>query len=504
MAELIGEATAIVKADPRILDAINSDLDRHALRLKALRQADAQYHAQQLPGLPQADTWQCESNAPIALAKSGRKRIPALIILVAIFIRGRYESLTDAMMRDRLIDSSAFYALLQEYDLEHVCPTALARHINNLSDSTVDRIWNTQIQGYEAEKLDDFKIFMADSTSVRANSEWPKDSRMILKLLDRTIGIFDQFEGQGWCKIRWYSMRKWQQQIADLAKQIDFSCGKSNGAKKRRRLYRKLVPLASKLATRLGDEWDRVREQVERRGLSPSQHRLRSQAIDELETVMIDAVVLIPYVHVRTQVNSHEPREDHEQILSMNDREARVILKGGREPNFGYKPQLAASRQGFITAAIVADGNISDARSLIPLLHQSIQRTGIKPRMGTVDDGYSGADNWRIATGAKAFGLETMSMSGAKGRKVIGEALWNSPAYREARRLRGLMESPIFVLKHVNGMARMRRTGVSAVRREITEKILAYNAVRAVQLRKRATQRAGVDETDSPALRVCG
>lgn len=42
------------------------------------------------------------------------------------------------------------------------------------------------------------------------------------------------------------------------------------------------------------------------------------------------------------------------------------------------------------------------------------------------------------------------------------------------------MESPISVLKQSNSFDRMRRSGVDAVRREIFEKIIAYNAVRAV------------------------
>jgi hypothetical protein len=104
--------------------------------------------------------------------------------------------------------------------------------------------------------------------------------------------------------------------------------------------------------------------------------------------------------------------------------------------------------------------------------------------------------------------MQTMSTSGAKRRKVIGEALWDRDDYREAGRLRGLMESPIFVLKHVNGVTRMRRAGVAAVRLEIIEKIIAYNAVRAVQLRKRATAKARRrrrerESEPAPALRSC-
>jgi IS5 family transposase len=491
MAELIDESKRYATADPTILDMIEGDLDAHALSTKEMRLVDAKWAADQHPNLPQEQSWKTLSERPVKLDKGGRKRTPSLIILAALFIRGCYESLTDANMRDRLIDSTAFHVLLDDYQMDSICPTVLVRHLNTLTDATVNRIWDTQITCCRDQKLDDFATFMADSTSVRANSEWPKDSRVILKLLRRAINTLTDFEKKGWCKVRWYNMKKWLKQIHVLAREIDFTCGKCNGAKKRRKLYRKLVILADQLSDRLGEEWDRIEGDVNAIHLCPSQAKLRWQATEALVTTLTNAVQLIPYVYVRTQVNSAEKREEHEQILSINDIEAEIIRKGGREPNFGYKPQLAASRQGFITGAIVTVGNVSDARSLIPLLDESIRRCGVTPRLGTVDDGYSSAENWRQAVEKR--GLDTMSMNGATGKLVINAIspeLWEREDYQDGRRLRGLMESPIFVLKQMNGLDRMRRTGVAAVRREITEKVIAYNAVRAVQLRKRATAAA--------------
>ena len=490
MAELIEEARTLAGQAPDLLLLIDRDLDQKALEAKALRVADAKHHKDTHPNLPEEQHWDCDSDAPCALAKGGRKRTPALIILVALFIRGRYRSLTDIMTRDRIADSASFQLLLDEHNTDTVCPTVLARHANNLSKATVTRLMNAQVEAYKTEELDDFDIFMADSTAVRANSEWPKDSRVILKHCDRAITILEHFEKKQWCRIRWYNMKKWQRQVHNLARDIDFTCGKSNGAKKRRKLYRKLLPLASKLVARLGDEWDRIEPILNSVGLCPSKAKQRSQATELLETTLMNAENLIPYVYVRTQENRNEEREEHERVLSVVDGHASIICKGGREPNFGYKPQLAASRSGFITAAIVTIGNPSDAQSLFPLLNAHIARCGVTPSLGTVDDGYAGAQNWQLAV--KTCGLKALSMNGSKGKAVVDKIdpeLWTSEAYKEGRRLRGLMESPISVLKQVNGLDRMRRSGIDAVEREIFEKIIAYNAVRAVQLRKRAAER---------------
>jgi IS5 family transposase len=507
MAELIDESKRYATADPTLLDMMDADLDAHALHLKEMRLADAKWDADQHPNFPEEQSWPSPFQRAVKFDKGGRKRTPTLIILAALLIRGRCESLTDTDTRDRLTDSTAFHVLLDEFRIDYICPTVLARHLNTLSDDTVKHIWDTQITCCRDEKLDDFDIFMADSTSVRANSEWPKDSRVIFKLLRRAVNTFLDFENKGWCTIRWYSMKKWLKQIHGFAREIDFTCGKRNGARNRRKLYRKLVTVAGRLADRLGIEWDRVQGDINAICLCPSQAKLRWQATEALQTTLIDAEILIPYVYVRTQVNSREEREEHEKVLSVNDIDAEIIRKGGREPNFGYKPQLAASRQGFITAAIVTVGNVSDARSLIPLLDESIARCAVTPSLGTVDDGYSSAENWRQAVEKR--GLGALSMKGATGKGVIDKIapeLWESEDYQEGRRLRGLMESPIFVLKQMNGLDRMRRTGVAAVRREITEKIIAYNAVRAVQLRKRAAAAARAKQlpaADPERLRAC-
>lgn len=276
MAELIKEAKSCVTADPAILDMIDTDVDGHDLRLKEMRLADAQWIAEHSPpASAKRRTGKHGPSAQLSSAKvSAKAPLPSLFWSPCLSAAAS-NRITDAMRRDRLIDSTAFHALLDEYQIDGICPTVLARHLNNLTHDTVKHIWDIQITSCRDEKL----------------------------------------------------------------------------------------------------------------------------------------------------------------------------------------------------------------------------------------DGYSSKANWQVATG-RAYGMQTMSTSGAKRRKVIGEALWDRDDYREARRLRGLMESPIFVLKHVNGVTRMRRAGVAAVRLEIIEKIIAYNAVRAVQLRKRATAKARRrrrerESEPAPALRSC-
>ena len=492
MQELVVEIIRLATLNPMILQLINADLDRAALAAKRERVADAQWERERSLGPISIDKDSKENYELVELAdrsKGGRRRMPAIVILVGALIRGKLGSLTAADVRDRLKDSTTFSTFLWQHGLSHADPTALARHVNNLSAETMELIHQAQLAQFREEKLDDFAIFSADSTSVRANAQWPNDSNLSYKLLRRALSTLRIFaEKKQWCRLRFHLTQKWLDQLERTAKAIDLQTGKTDAVKVRKVLYAELVTVSRKLAIRLGHQWDRVHDEVVNHDLRPSLARIRQAAIDDLERCLVDALNIIDFAEERTQGESKVERDAHEKITGIVEQDAEIIRKGGRQDQFGFKIQAAFSGNGVVTALIVEKGNVSDSKSLLPLLKAAIARTGVTPTMGTVDDGYSSKENFTKA--AKPYGLEVMSISGAKGRNVIGDDLYDSEAYRDARRIRGKLEFPFFVLKYVHEMARMKRTGLSAVRREITEKVLAYNFARLIQLRK---QRAAAE-----------
>jgi len=497
------EASRLTEFDPYLLKMVNDDLDAAALAQKAQRKADLEWEA----GRGREGDWLIEdlgkSQEPrcaleLAHGEGGRPRTPAMIVFVGLFLRGQYGSLTSAPVRDRLADSASFQALQWKHGTRRVAPTTLASHVNNISAETIKRMHDAQLRMYKEEELDDFKIFLADSTSVRANSQWPRDSMLIYMLLRRADRILTHFEKLGLCSIRRGWVPRWLERLRKTAQQIDMCRGKKNAAKRRRKLYRDLLGTSQKSIRKLEAIWVDVELTVAQHPLKPSKDHLRQQAMKLFEQSILDATSLISVAERRTQRDEEVKREDHEMIYSVYDPDAVLLYKRGSQTNFGYKPQLAFSWNGFVTAAVVEKGSIADVSSMIPLLEQSIERTGVVPTIGSVDDGYSSKENWRHAIEER--GLDVMSMSGAKGKRAIGDTLYESEDYIDARRMRGKAEFPIFVLKHVHDMARMKRTGLSAVRREIFEKILTSNAARAIQLRRQAAD----DEADRRLLRLTG
>ena len=149
----------------------------------------------------------------------------------------------------------------------------------------------------------------------------------------------------------------------------------------------------------------------------------------------------------------------------------------------GYKPQLARSGNGFVTALIVTEGNAADSTQLVPIVEQIRQRTGEPPQDLTADDGYAVE---ALRDQLLADGIQHVYFCGTHAKAFTPEPEWEDPLYQEARRGRSAVESLMFVLKYLFGFRRLRRCGLQAVQAELLQKAIVHNFYRMVLLRSRA------------------
>jgi len=183
----------------------------------------------------------------------------------------------------------------------------------------------------------------------------------------------------------------------------------------------------------------------------------------------------------RRRILNGETIPNSEKMLSLSDGSAAFIVKGDRETVLGYRPQVGRSGNGFVTVLHVPEGNAADSPQLVSLVEEAICNTGVVARI--VDDGYSSTHG--IGSVRMIPGTDTVSASGAKGKKVISAEDWDSEPYREARRNRSSVESLMYTLKYVYGFGNLRRRGIDAVRIELLEKAIVHNLSRLVALKKR-------------------
>ena len=222
---------------------------------------------------------------------------------------------------------------------------------------------------------------------------------------------------------------------------------------------------------------------VELAKMRPSRRQIAQDLVDCIHADVLTAITTIQQSWAR--VHDGVKTKSRKRVLSLADRSAAFIETGGREPVIGYKPQLARSRAGFVTALIIDTGNVADCKQLFPLLTHTIANTGLVPASANVDDGYSSAAG---LAQAHVLGVAKVSISGAKGRALLGEELCNHQDYITLRAERSAIESLMFTLKFNHGFGRAGRRGLVVVRGELTLKILAYNFDRMFLVRARRPQ----------------
>jgi hypothetical protein len=174
-----------------------------------------------------------------------------------------------------------------------------------------------------------------------------------------------------------------------------------------------------------------------------------------------------------------------EKIISLSDSDASFIVKGGWNTVVGYRPQLARSGRGFVTGLVLPRGNAADSLHLIAMVKEQITNTGVIPSLTSADDGYSSQQGREEVLG---LGVKVVSISGAKGKKLIEAQQWKSQHYRQARAERSAIESLVFTLKEGFEFAQTMRRTHENVLAEMLEKVLAYNISQIIRVRKKLSE----------------
>lgn len=479
--DYLNEILGFWKRHPDIQAAIANDLDRGALDEKRLRQEDqafAQTRTAPLFAGAEADA----SKVFESCLRVGRPRTPAVVVFIAAMATGFNGSLYGSGSRTLLLESISLHCLLHDLGYKLPAPHTLGPLVSRLSANTLALIHQAQLADFLAEGLDTFKDLTVDSTAIKASSRWPTDANLIYRLFERSCRLGDKLTRFGLTPLNLPGQEIWLKEVKNSTRAIALLGGGAHRAKRLRQLYDRFYQSACKLATKLLVGVTARLSVVDNEviNLKPSQRQQARLLLEQLHHDVIAAVTTIQQSINR--VHNGITTKARDKVLSLADCSAAYIEKGGREAVIGYKPQLARSGAGFVTALILEEGNGADCRQLTPLVKQSLLNTGVTPATVSADDGYASAKGLAEVL---SLGVNKVSISGAKGRSLLGEQIWDQPEYSELRCMRSGIESLMFTLKFNHAFGRPGRRGIVAVRSELTFKILAYNFDHALLLRER-------------------
>lgn len=480
-AKLLTDAADLWAKYPDIQAAIAADQNAHGLAKKRKRQAleAAAGGSPKFAGME--DAFSQGQGAGAVFLSTGRPRLPSEVVFLFMVLRGRYGSLTDNDAADRFTESLSVCLYFANRGMEKPGRTTLLENVNAVSNRTRELILDAQVLSIIGEGLDDGDEIMVDSTAVAAASAFPCDVRLLLAFTRRAHKTLCVLEKLGMPEFSSCLVERWLKE----AKSLHFQHNMARTKVKKRGHYKRLSKCLHGTLLRLVDALRDMRMFWQANPLPPRCHRLVRQRLDKTACDLIDAVRVLNQADLRILERTQVPTA--EKVMSVCDADAYLIVKGGREPEFGFKPGLARGGNGFVYGLRLQSGNPADAPELYPLISQVIARTGKVPSTVIADDGYASKDG---KAKVKACGVTNVVISGSKGKKMTPTDEWDAPEAQKHRNDRSAVESLMFTLKYVVGFGRMRRRGLEAVRAEMLEKIIAYNFRRIIQVREAKAQEA--------------
>lgn len=392
--------------------------------------------------------------------ETGRRGVPAEAVLRCALLK-QYRQLSYEELAFHLEDSASFRAFARLPLAWTPKKAVLQKTISAITAASWEAINQAVITGAQHAKLEPAAMVRIDSTVTEALMHAPSDSsllwdgvRVMVRLLERASAL------AGSSAIAWRDHRR-------LAKKRAHAIQHSRGKERKAKLYRDLI--AATRATKAALEGAIARLAA---GAGPGAEELRAEVRHYLP--LIERIL----AQTERRVLRGEAVPAGEKLVSLFEPHADIIVKGGRDVQYGHKINLATGRSGLILDVVVEAGNPADAERFLPMLERHVARHGRPPRQVAGDGGYASADN---ITEAKALGVADVAFHKKRGLSI--EAMVKSRwVYRKLRNFRAGIEANISCLKRAFGLARCTWRGLAHFSSYVWSSVVAYNLALVVRL----------------------
>lgn len=385
--------------------------------------------------------------------ETGRRGLPAETVLRCALLK-QQRQLSYEELAFHLEDSASFRAFARLPLRWSPKKSVLHHTISALRPQTWEAVNQALLVSAQQEKLESGATVRIDSTVSAALMHQPSDStllwdavRVMTRLL-RRAGRLPEAPA-----IRWRDRRRLAKK---RARAIDYSRGKA----KKRVLYRELIAAVQAPRAELQTVAEELPETV---GMAAERWRAGVNHYLPLIARIID--------QSERRVLNGEAVPAGEKLVSLFEPHADIIVKGGREVQYGHKLNLVTGKSGLILDVVVEAGNPADAERFLPMLDRQIARRGAPPRQTAADGGYASRDNLKQA---KARGVQDVAFHKKCGI-AVADMVKSQWVYRRLRNFRAGIEANISVFKRAYGGARCVWRGLDHFKAYIWSAVVAHN-----------------------------
>ena len=387
--------------------------------------------------------------------ETGRRGLPAESVLRCALLK-QQRQLSYEELAFHLEDSASFRAFARLPLAWSPKKSVLHQTIAAIRAETWEAINQALLASAKQDRLESGTTVRLDSTVTAALMHEPSDStllwdavRVMTRLLCRAEALAEA------PAVRWRDRRR-------LAKKRARAIEYSRGHDKKRQLYRELIAAARA---------SRAELQAVTAGLA----EIAGTAAERWRAEVDHYLPLIPRIIAQSQrrVLDGEAVPADEKLVSLFEPHADIIVKGGRQVQYGHKLNLATGKSGLILDVVIEAGNPADAERFLPMLDRHSARTGTAPRQTAADGAYASRAN---LVAAKDRGVTDVAFHKKCGIAVADmvKSLW---VYRRLRNFRAGIEAAISCFKRAYGAARCTWRGLEHFRAYIWSAVVAHNLV---------------------------
>ena len=385
--------------------------------------------------------------------ETGRRGLPAETVLRCALLK-QQRQLSYEELAFHLEDSASFRAFARLPLRWSPKKSVLHQTISALRPQTWEAVNQALLVSAQQEKLESGATVRIDSTVSAVLMHQPSDStllwdavRVMTRLL-RRAGRLPEAPAMRWRDRRRLAKKR--------ARAIDYSRGKA----KKRVLYRELIAAVQATRAELQTVAEGLPETV---GMAAERWRAGVNHYLPLIARIIDQSA--------RRVLQGEAVPAGEKLVSLFEPHADIIVKGGREVQYGHKLNLVTGKSGLILDVVVEAGNPADAERFLPMLDRQIARRGAPPRQTAADGGYASRDNLKQA---KARGVQDVAFHKKCGI-AVADMVKSQWVYRRLRNFRAGIEAGISVFKRAYGGARCIWRGLDHFKAYIWSAVVAHN-----------------------------
>ena len=384
--------------------------------------------------------------------ETGREGLPAESVLRCALLK-QHRQLSYEELAFHLEDSASFRAFARLPLAWTPKKSVLHKTISAIRAETWEAINRAVLASARQEKVETGKVVRLDSTVTAALMHEPSDSSLLwdaVRVVVRLLRAADALVGG----LEWRNHRRAAKKRAQA---IKYARGRENRVQHYRellKLTRATLAYADEAATQVSQALDPIAVmlwQAEFRYFRPLIERVIAQS--------------------ERRVLHGEALPANEKIVSLFEPHADIIVKGGREVQYGHKLNLTTGRSGLILDLVIEAGNPADSERFLPMLKRHIAFYGAPPRQAAADGGFASRHNLNEA---KALGVSDLAFHKKAGLRIT-DMVKSKWLYRKLRNFRAGIEADISCLKRAYGLARCLWRGLDHFRSYVWSSVVAYN-----------------------------